>query len=167
MKLRITLLIILTLLLGFAIGMLTSAQLRHKRMRPVRTYTSEHYFKENLYKVVEPDSVQKAELDAIIDRYGEYFRDLNTGFWKDFESMMDRQWDEIKPVLSRDQIEKLEEFEQHRREMMKEFRQGNKRSDSNRFDGRPDHDRRSGSGRRPSGTTYIFPDPQDQKTNSR
>ncbi|HDZ40550.1 MAG TPA: hypothetical protein ENH59_02560 [Bacteroidetes bacterium] len=166
MKLRITLLIILTLILGFAIGMLTSAQLRHKRMRPVRTYASEHYFREHLYKVVEPDSAQKAELDDIIDRYGEYFRDLNTGFWKDFESLMDKQWSEIKPVLSRDQIEKLEEFERQRREMMKEFRQRNNRGDSTRFDGRPDHDRRQGPGRRPPGTTGLFPNPQDQKTNS-
>lgn len=156
--------IILTLLLGFAIGMLTSAQLRHNRMRPVRMYASEHYFKEHLYKVVEPDSVQKAELDSIIDRYGENFRELNASLWQDFESLMDEQWNEINPVLRKDQIEKLEEFDRNRREMMKEFRRRNGSGDSTRFDRGPGHDREHGPPRRARGVIDSFPNPRDQKT---
>ncbi|MEE4213592.1 MAG: hypothetical protein V2I34_00905 [Bacteroidales bacterium] len=155
MKLRITLLIIGTLLLGFAIGMLTSAQLRHKRMRPVRTFASEHYFREHLYRVIEPDSVQKAELDSIIDRYGDEFNEMNAEFWNGFESLMDRQWDEIKEILSREQLNKLEEFDRNRREMMKKFRSRSGSDDSTRFDRRrgPDRDRYDGE-RRFDSTRY-------------
>jgi hypothetical protein len=161
MKLRITLLIILTLLLGVAIGVLASAQLRHKRMRPVRMYASEHYFKEHLYKVVEPDSVQKVKLDAILKQYGEEFNEMNTGFRKDFESLMDRQWNDIKPVLNKEQIEKLEEIERIRRERMKEFRQR---------DNSEERDHRNGSqqerGRRPPGFRDSLPNPPDRRTDS-
>ncbi len=122
MKLRITILIILTLLLGFVIGMLTSAQLRHKRMRPVRTFASEQYFREHFYKIVEPSEEQKQELDSIIESYADSFNKLNRQFRDDFESLMDDQWGVIKPVLNKEQIEKLEEFERNRRKAMREFR---------------------------------------------
>ena len=160
MKLRITLLIILTLLLGFAIGILTSAQLRHKRMRPVRIYASEQYFKEHLYKVVEPDSAQKAELDAIIEQYGEQVNEMNAAFWKDFETVMDSQWNDIKPVLNKEQIEKLEEIERNRRERMKEFRQ------RGRSGNRDYHDRGRDRGRRPPEFRDSLPIPPDRKTDS-
>ena len=160
MKLRITILIILTLLLGFVIGMLTSAQLRHNRMRPVRIYASEHYFREHLYKVVEPDSAQKAALDAIINKYGESFNDLNTGFRKDFESLMDKQWNEIKPVLNKEQLGKIEEFDRNRREIMRKFRQRGDHGDSKHFDRGPDPERRA--------PRFVdsLPNPQDRKTDS-
>ena len=188
MKLRITLLIIGTLLLGFAIGMLTSAQLRHKRMRPVRTFASEHYFREHLYRVIEPDSVQKVELDGIIDSYSDEFKDMNADFWKGFESLMDRQWDEIKEVLTREQLNKLEEFDRNRREMMKKFRSRSGSDDSTRFDRRrsPDRDRYDGGkrfdrdrydgerrsdtfrrpGRSPGALADTLANPQDRKTDS-
>ncbi|HCC69857.1 MAG TPA: hypothetical protein DEQ09_01690 [Bacteroidales bacterium] len=160
MKIRITILIVLTLLLGFALGMLTSAQLRHKRMRPVRTYASVKYFREILYKVAEPDSVQQAELDMIIEKYSEYFNDLNSEFRKDFETMMDEQWNEIKPVLNKNQIDKLEEFEQHRSEMMKEFRKRERSGDRDHFKSRPDHRRR------PPEFMDSLANPPGQKTDS-
>ncbi len=160
MKLRITILIILTLLLGFVIGILTSAQLRHKRMRPVRTYASEHYFKEHLYKVAEPDSAQKVELDAIIKQYGEKVNEMNASFWKDFEALMDSQWDDIKPVLDKKQIEKLEEFERNRRERMNEFRQRGRSGD------RDYHERGRDRGRRPPDFRDSIPIPPDRRTDS-
>lgn len=161
MKLRITILIVLTLLIGFVIGMLTSAQLRHKRMRPVRIYASENYFRDHLYKVVEPDSAQKAELDAIIEEYGEEFNEMNAAFWKDFETLMDRQWSDIKPVLNKEQIEKLEEIERNRRERMKEFRKKDRTGDRDYHDRRrPDRDKK------PSGFKDSLPSPPDRKKDS-
>lgn len=161
MKLRITILIILTLLLGFVIGMLTSAQLRHKRMRPVRIYASENYFKDHLYKAVEPDSAQKAELNAIIDQYSEEFNEMNASYWKEFESLMDRQWNDIKPVLNKEQIDKLQEIERNRREKIKDFRKKDRSGDRDYHDRRkPDRDRR------PSGFRDSMPNPQDRKTDS-
>ncbi|MBS0011640.1 MAG: hypothetical protein KFF49_09540 [Bacteroidales bacterium] len=160
MKLRITLLIVLTLLLGFAIGMLTSAKLRHKRMNPVRIYASEQYFRDHLYKIVEPDSIQKEELNAIIVRYGRELNELNAIFRKDIEELMDKQWKEIKPVLNRDQIDELEEFDRNRREMMKKFK---RRSSS---DERSHFDRGPGRGRRPPGFNDSIPNPPGRKTDS-
>ncbi|MDZ7739410.1 MAG: hypothetical protein U5K32_10190 [Bacteroidales bacterium] len=134
MKHRITIVIIVTLLLGFVIGMLTSAQLRHQRMRPVRTFASEQYFREHFYRIVEPSEEQKIELDGIIKSYADDFNKLNRQFRNDFESLMDEQWRVIKPVLNKEQIEKLEEFERNRRKAMKEFRDKRGTGDRGRHD---------------------------------
>lgn len=123
-------------------------------------YASEHYFKEHFYKVVEPDSAQKVKLDAILKQYSEEFNEMNTAFRKDFESLMDRQWNDIKPVLNKEQIEKLEEIERIRRERMKEFRQ---RDDSEERDR---HDRGQERGRRPPGFRDSLPNPPDRRTDS-
>lgn len=139
MKLRITILIILTLLLGFVIGMLTSAQLRHKRMRPVRTFASEQYFREHFYRIVEPSEEQKLELDGIIKSYADDFNQLRSQYREGFDSLMDEQWGEVKPVLNKEQIEKLEEFERNRRKAMKDFR--DKRSSDDRGRDRYDRDK--------------------------
>jgi len=160
LKLRITLLIVLTLLLGFTIGMLTSAQLRHKRMRPVRMYASENYFRDHLYKLVEPDSIQKEKLDEIISKYGEEFNDINSVFRKELNELMDKQWNEIKPVLNKDQVERLEELNRRRREMTKEFRERGRPGDGDRHYRRPDYNKRSHRFR------DSLPNPPDRKTDS-
>jgi len=123
-------------------------------------YASEQYFKEHLYKVVEPDSAQKVELDAIIKHYGEQVNEMNAVFWKDFEALMDSQWNDIKPVLNKEQIEKLEEIERNRRERMKEFRQRGRSGE------RDFHDRGPDRGRRPPGFRDSIPTPPDRRTDS-
>jgi len=135
MKLRITILIIVTLLLGFVIGMLTSAWLRHNRMRPVRTFASEQYFRQHFFKIVEPAEKQKHKLDSIIEFYADDFNKMSRQYRENFESLMDKQWEDIKPVLNKEQIDKLEEFERNRRKAMKEFRSKRRmEEDRDRFD---------------------------------
>ena len=85
---------------------------------------------------------------------------MNALFWKDFEELMDKQWNEIKPVLNRDQIDKLEEFDRNRREMMKKFK---RRSSS---DERSHFNRGPGRGRRPPGSGDSIPNPPGQKSDS-
>ncbi len=131
MKLKITILIVLTLMLGFVLGFLTSAQLRHQRMKPVRIYASEDYFRDHFYKVIDPSVEQKKQLDKIIGKHSDQINELNRKFRDDFETLFDNQWKEIKPVLNKDQIKRLEELERNRREAMKEYR---KRRKSDRQD---------------------------------
>ncbi|MCF8223093.1 MAG: hypothetical protein K9J25_08080 [Bacteroidales bacterium] len=141
MKLKITLLAVLTLVLGFIIGILVSAKLRHNRLRPVRTSVSERYFREHLYRVIDPDSQQIEKLDIIIREYGKNFHELSSDYRQSIDSLMDMQWKEIRPVLSRDQIKRLEEMEEKRREAMKEFRNKKRMDPDKRFDRSRDRDR--------------------------
>ena len=69
MKAKLILLLILTLVIGFVIGWLTSAQVRIHRLQPVRMYLSDDRFREGFYKTLEPDEKQKAEIEKILEKY--------------------------------------------------------------------------------------------------
>lgn len=166
MKLRITILIIITLLLGFVIGMLTSAWLRHNRMKPVRTFASEQYFRQHFFKIVEPSEQQKHELDSIIEFYADDFNEMSRQYRENFESLMDKQWEDIKPVLNREQIEKLEEFERNRRKAMKEFRSKRRlEEDRGRFDRDKSRSYQRDSGKYDRDRRYHDPDQSSRSKN--
>ena len=45
------------------LGMLTSAQIRFHKLKPVRVYFSEERFREGFYRTIQPDEQQKAKID--------------------------------------------------------------------------------------------------------
>ena len=49
MKAKPILLVIVTLIIGFVLGMLTSAQIRYHKLKPVRVFFSEERFREGFY----------------------------------------------------------------------------------------------------------------------
>ena len=52
-------------MIGFVLGMLTSAQIRFNRLKPVRVFFSEERFREGFYKIIQPDEKQKAEINQL------------------------------------------------------------------------------------------------------
>ena len=78
MKTKPIILVIVTLIIGFVLGMLTSAQLRMHRLKPVRVYFSEERFMEGFYKIIEPDDRQKEEIEKIIQKYAKINGDLQS-----------------------------------------------------------------------------------------
>ena len=69
MKAKPIILVILTLVIGFVLGMLTSAQIRFHKLKPVRVYFSEDRFREGFYKIIQPDEKQRAEIDKILEKH--------------------------------------------------------------------------------------------------
>ena len=146
MKSRSVILIVVTLLIGFVIGVLTSAQLRYQKLKPVRVFFSADRFREGLYNTIQPDEAQKADIEKVLDKYAREMSDLQGEFRKDFDAKMKAFRKEIDSKLTKEQIARLREMEEKREEM---FRQ-NRRERSNdtlnrRFDGRYG-DRRFGDG---------------------
>lgn len=139
MKLKPILFIFITLLIGFFIGFLTSAQLRHKRMKPVRVYSSERRFRDDAYRFLEPDEAQMEKLDPVIRKYGKASSDLQREFRKNFENLMENYTREIKPLLTQEQLDRINSMEQRRREAVRRFRpdslQGRHRPDDSTFEG--------------------------------
>ena len=122
MKLKPLLFIFITLLIGFFIGFLTSAQLRHKRMKPVRIYSSERRFRDDAYRFFQPDEEQMEKLDPIIKKYGKASSELQREYRKNFENIMENYFQEVKPLLTREQLDRINSMEQRRREAVRRFR---------------------------------------------
>jgi len=153
MKAKPILFLVITLLIGFSLGMLTSAHIRHKRMRSVRMFSSERHFKEMIYRIIEPGEEQKKELDLIMKSFGKEGKEIQRMFRKEFEEHNSLYWNKIESLLTQDQLDLLEAYKKKRSEQMKSFKPDSTRR--GRRNGRrggpsPDWPKDSLSGEHPS-----------------
>jgi hypothetical protein len=141
MKAKSILFIIATLIIGFTIGMLTSAQIRFQKLKPVRVYFSEERFREGFYKIIQPDDKQKAEIEEVLDKYAILNSDLQNNFRKELDANMKAFRKEVDARLTKDQLARLKEMDEKRMEMIRQNRK-NHQNDSidgrsnRRYDGR-------------------------------
>ncbi len=148
MKAKPILLVVITLVIGFILGMLTSAQIRFNRLKPVRLYFSEDRFREGFYKTLEPDEKQKAEIEKILEKYAKLNSDIQGNFRNELDSNMKEFRKEIDSKLTKEQLARLKEMDEKRQEMIKQGRRNQSDSDGNRnFPRRGPEDRHGRDGR--------------------
>ena len=124
MKTKPLLLMMSMLLIGFVLGMLTSAQIRFHKLNPVRVFFSEERFREGFYRTIQPDEQQKARIDVVLNKYAKINSNLQNTFRKEFESSMKEFRKEIDTYLTKDQIERLREMDKKRQQMSHRGRSG-------------------------------------------
>ena len=162
MKTRTILLGIITLVIGFVIGMLTSAQLRLNRLKPVRMYFSEERFREGFYKTIQPDEAQKAKIDLILDKYARLNSETQGKFRKELDANIKAMRKELDSNLTKEQLARLKEMDERRQEMMKLERE-RRENDTTRFrnERRRFNDRSQYQRPGPQGPPPPFPDNHD------
>ena len=147
MKTKPIVVVLLTLIIGFILGMLTSAQIRYHRLKPVRVYFSEERFRDGFYQTIQPDEQQKAKIDLVLDKYAKINSELQNNFRKDLDASMKEFRKELDLNLTKDQIARLKEMDERRQEMIRQNRK-NHENDSLQYaarqkafsDRRPGHD---------------------------
>lgn len=147
---------IIILLIGFVIGMLTSAQLRLNRLKPVRMYFSEERFREGFYRTIQPDEAQKAKIDLILDKYARINSETQGNFRKELDSNIKAMRKELDSNLTKEQLARLKEMDEKRQEMMKQERI-RRENDTTRF-----RDNRRYPGREPGQDDPPRPPFQDR-----
>jgi hypothetical protein len=147
MKLRPILVIIVTLIIGFVMGMLTSAQIRYHKLKPVRVFFSEERFREGFYRAIQPDEQQKAKIEIILDKYASINSDLQNNFRRELDASMKNFRKEIDSNLTKEQRARLKEMDDRRQEIIRQNRK-NHEDDSLNFRNErrhfPDERRRPG-----------------------
>ena len=122
MKTKSILVILVTLIIGFILGMLTSAQIRYHRLKPVRVFFSEERFREGFYKTIQPDQQQKAKIDQVLDKYSKINSELQTNFRRELDANMKQFRKEIDLSLTKEQMARLKEMDERRQEMIRHNR---------------------------------------------
>jgi len=158
MKTKPVVLILATLVIGFFLGMLTSAQIRNHKLNPVRVFFSEERFREGFYRTIQPDGQQKARIDVVLNKYAKINSELQSNFRKEFESSMKEFMNEIDTYLTKDQIERLREMDKNRQKMIHRRRSGHY-NDSIVYDGEKHHLHKD---RSPHGSDRNSPGSDDQ-----
>jgi hypothetical protein len=118
MKSKPVLLFIGTLIIGFVLGVLVSAQIRFHRLNPVRVFFSEERFREGFYRAIQPDQQQKAKIDLVLDKYAKINSELQNNFRREFDASMKDFRKEIDSFLTRDQIARLKDMDERRKQMI-------------------------------------------------
>ena len=118
MKIKPILVIIVTLIIGFVMGMLTSAQIRYHKLKPVRVFFSEERFREGFYRAIQPDEQQKAKIEIILDKYASINSDLQNNFRRELDASMKNFRKEIDSNLTKEQRARLKEMDDRRQEMI-------------------------------------------------
>jgi hypothetical protein len=147
MKAKPIIVVIVTLIIGFVLGMLTSAQIRYHKLKPVRVFFSEERFRDGFFRTIQPDEQQKAKIDLVLDKYAKINSDLQNNFRKELDASMKDFRKEIDSNLTKDQLARLKEMDDRRQEMNRQNRKNrdndtlNSRDDRRRDqDGRPSSD---------------------------
>ena len=122
MKAKPIIIIVVTLAIGFVLGMLTSAQIRFHRLKPVRVFFSEERFRNGFYEVIQPDEKQKETIDQLLSKYAGINSEIQNDFRKKMDSTMKEFWKELEPSLSKEQLSRLREMDRRRMEMIRENR---------------------------------------------
>lgn len=151
MKAKSILVVLLTLIIGFILGMLTSAQIRYHRLKPVRVYFSEEKFRDGFYKTIQPEGQQKSKIDLILDKYAKINSELQNNFRRDLDASIKEFRKEVDLNLTKDQIARLKEMDERRQDMIRQNRRNHENDTLNNH-----HERRHlddnglpGEGRRP------------------
>ncbi len=131
MKAKPIILVVATLIIGFVLGMLASAQIRYHKLKPVSLYFSEERFREGFYRAIQPDEQQKAKIDLVLDKYAKINSDLQGNFRKELDASMKDLIKELDANLSKEQVARLKEMDDRRQEMSKHNRMN--KGDSTRF----------------------------------
>ncbi len=142
MKLKSILLFAAVLIIGFVLGMLTSAQIRYNRLKPIKVFYSEERFREGFYEAIQPDEAQKIKIDRILDKYAKINSGFQSSFRKSMDSTMKEFRKEIDSNITKEQIARLRELDEKRQKMIRESRRRNQYSNSH---DRDSHQRRSDS----------------------
>lgn len=122
MKVKPIIILIATLLIGFVLGMLTSAQIRFNRLKPVRFYFSEERFREGFYKIIQPDEKQRAEIDKILEKHAKVNSEMQDNFRKEADSNIKALRKELDAKLTKEQLARVKEMDERREKMIKEAR---------------------------------------------
>ena len=143
MKTKSIIIIVMTLVIGFILGMLTSAEMRYRKLKPVKAYFSEERFRDGFYQAIQPDDKQKEKIDLILEKYAKINGEIQDNFRKDLDASMKEFRNELDLNLSKEQIERLKDMDNRRQDMIRNSRKYNNR-DSVKF--RREHHRGGGRG---------------------
>ena len=144
MKAKPIIVVTVTLIIGFILGMLTSAQIRYHKLKPVRVFFSEERFREGFYSTIQPDEKQKAKIDLVLNKYAKINSELQTNFRKELDASMKDFRRELDSNLTKEQLARLKAMDEQRQVMIRNNRK-NHENDTLNFrnerrhnpDGRP------------------------------
>lgn len=113
MKTRAFIVIIISMLVGVAIGFVSANQIHHHRTKDVRSMNSKESFKDRTFNRIKPDEEQVKILSPIVEEYALRFDSLRKCTYKQYMDFIEEFHKNLEPYLTEEQIKTEEEFADH------------------------------------------------------
>ncbi len=107
-KIKIILVLTGTLIIGFALGMLTSAQIRNAHLKKYRSFSSTDRFIYGTLHMIDPTPEQKEKILPVIKKYASENNTLREKYRGDFIALMKDFRKELDPYLTKAQKERMD-----------------------------------------------------------
>lgn len=98
------------LALGFVGGFFTHRQVTVQQVQKVREIGQAPGFQRHLLRFLEPSDEQREQLEPIISRYAQQMGDQWREHRTERKALVDAMHAEIKPLLTSEQLQKLDDF---------------------------------------------------------
>ncbi|MCX6581849.1 MAG: hypothetical protein NT166_16895 [Candidatus Aminicenantes bacterium] len=108
-KVKTTLILIGTLIIGIVLGAMLNRALMHMRIKGFLSIRTHKGFVERLEEIIQPSTPQKKEVTAILDKYALQFGAMHEEFKGRVASLLDSFKTDLTPVLTPDQMKVMEE----------------------------------------------------------
>lgn len=130
MKTKIIILVIVSLVVGIAIGMTISAYMTKQKIEKWKQGTTPDGMYNNYIKLLQPTAEQADTLEYILREYVNTSTKMMGDSWKDQGRLFDEMEKKINPLLDEEQLQRMEDF----KEKFRKFgtRHPKKDGDSNR-----------------------------------
>ena len=123
-RIKFTLLLVSTLIIGMVIGFLISGRMTSTRVERMKNYYTDIGFNREFMSILRPSPEQREEIIPILRRYAGYNRELMGDFRAGQKELFFELKDELGEYLDEDQIERLNNVWERRKQRFQ-----NKKSD--------------------------------------
>ena len=110
MKLKTSLIIIITLIVGMVIGAMVNRAFLHNRVQRVFQKRTPNVFVQSYLAAIKPDEKQRKQIREILDRNARIMSEIREKNREDLETAMDTMNAELEAVLTPEQMERLEQY---------------------------------------------------------
>ena len=109
MKIKAILTIFVSLVLGFILGFLVSGQIRKQEINKKHSHSYHEMFIYRTLGVVKPSEVQKDTILPVVEEYAVKALDLKNKVGNEFDSLMYKMNQDLRPFITDEQFRRLEE----------------------------------------------------------
>ena len=117
-KLKTSIIIIITLLIGIVIGALGSGMIRKNIYKDrITRFRKPEGFVNRIENIIEPDSIQQVVIRTILLNHHKRIRVVSEQYHVEMKALIDSLKNELKPILTPEQQERLNERLQRRKRL--------------------------------------------------
>jgi hypothetical protein len=108
MKTKSILVLLVTLIIGFFLGWLSSSIVMNRKVKEIRAYSSYEGIRSSVFSRIHPTPEQRRKIEPVVEKFSRQNLELRKKYMKEFFEVRDEFHRELFPLLTDEQIQNIE-----------------------------------------------------------